>query len=89
MLDKLKRIFTFSPILVISAFSLAGCAKEQGEVKVIRILNSADYIYEGAEEGEEEASEEEAPSYEQYFQDESMMDQFVNYMNEKHIIIFF
>lgn len=65
-------------IFMVSA--LSGCASEESEKVVLRVLNSADYIYEVPDEFDEDAS------YNQYLsEEEDMMDQFVTYMAEQGV----
>lgn len=61
---------------------LSGCASNDDDKIVLRVLNSADYIYEVPDEFDEDAS------YNQYLsEDENMMDQFVSYMAKQGVEI--
>ena len=95
----MKNKLVWPIIFLLSAFSCAGCSSNEERI-VIRVLNSADYIYEAEEEGfycEEEAryiptNQVEGNEEDGYFDkdghevyyDSDMMAQFVDYMNEKY-----
>lgn len=97
MRKHITKALTLFPLSLFSLAALSGCAKEEGERYVLRVLNSADYIYE-----EQEISEEEREcGYASYLLQGSdkedfdsmtaaanpdMMDQFVDYMKEKYNI---
>ena len=86
-------------IFLLSAFSAGGCSSNEERI-VIRVLNSADYIYEAEEEGfyceeegryvsKEEVSGNDEEGYfdnegHEVYYDSDMMAQFVDYMNEKY-----
>ena len=72
---KSKKLFTLLPGLLLAVLTLSGCQKDKN-VRVLRILNSEDYIYE-YEEGDEEYA-----SGEHDFQ-EDMIDQFIHYWKAK------
>lgn len=71
---KLFKLLMFFPLSLGSASLLASCGKK-GDVRVLRVLNCEDYIYE-YEEGDE--SEMEPPEEENWFKMD-VMDQFVEY----------
>lgn len=94
---KNKKFLPF--VFLLTAFSAGGCASNEEKI-VIRVLNSADYIYEADEEGfycEEEGKyipedkvtgDDEEGYYDEdgheVYYDSDMMAQFVAYMNEKY-----
>lgn len=87
-------------VFLLSAFSAGGCSSSNEQRVVIRVLNSADYIYEADEEGyycEEEGryipadqvSGNDEDGYvdsngHEVYYDSDMMKQFVSYMDEKY-----
>ncbi len=98
MRKHISKALTLFPLSLFSLTALTGCgAKEEGERYVLRVLNSADYIYE-----EQEISEDEREcGYASYLLQGSdkedfdalkaeanpdMMDQFVDYMKENYDI---
>ena len=86
-------------VLLLASFSAAGCSNNEERI-IIRVLNSADYIYEADEEGyycEEEgryvsSNDVTGNDEDGYFDkeghevyyDSDMMKQFVSYMNDKY-----
>lgn len=86
-------------IFLLSAFSAGGCSSNEERI-VIRVLNSADYIYEAEEEGfyceeegryvsKDEVSGNDEDGYvdnegHEVYYDSDMMAQFVDYMNDKY-----
>ena len=86
-------------VFLLTAFSAGGCSSNEERV-VIRVLNSADYIYEASEEGfyceeegryipEKEVSGNDEEGYvdqagHEVYYDSDMMKQFVSYMDEKY-----
>ena len=91
--------FKFLPfVFLLTAFSASGCSSNEERI-IIRVLNSADYIYEAEEEGyfceecneyipEDKLTEEDGfyfdeEGHEVYY-DSDMMSQFVEYMNDKY-----
>lgn len=83
MRKPITKALTLFPLSLFALVALSGCAKEDGEKLVLRVLNSADYIYEEQEIGEDEM---EAGYTQSYLLDSEgkpkadMMDQFVDYM---------
>ena len=73
---KIKRLLPLLPLSLVSVFALAGCDNKE-EVRVLRILNCEDYIYE-YEEGDEEYSS----GANDYKMD--MVDQFIDYWAKNH-----
>ena len=73
---KIKRLLPLLPFSFASVFALSGC-DDKNEVRVLRILNWEDYIYE-YEEGDEEYSS----GAKDYKMD--MVDQFIAYWAENH-----
>ena len=86
-------------VFLLSAFSAGGCASQNKEKIVIRVLNAADYIYEAEEEGyyceecaeyipSDKVKEEDGLYYDEegheVYYDSDMMKQFVSYMDEKY-----
>ena len=76
-MHKLSKSILFLPLLMGSAALLGGCDSNE-EVRVLRVLNCEDYIYE-YEEGDEENATEGKNWYK-----EDVMDQFVDYWAETH-----
>ena len=76
---KIYKILMFLPLSLGSAALLASCDKKE-DVRVLRVLNCEDYIYE-YEEGDEE--EMEPPTEENWFKMD-VMDQFVEYWKKTH-----
>ena len=84
-------------VLLLAAFSASGCSTSDKERIVIRVLNSADYIYEAEEEGfycetceeyiplDEVSGNEEEGYFDskghEVYYDSDMMQQFVDYLN--------
>ena len=76
---KIYKILMFLPLSLGSAALLASCDKKE-DVRVLRVLNCEDYIYE-YEEGDEE--EMEPPTEENWFKMD-VMDQFVEYWKKTY-----
>lgn len=84
MRKTISKILAFLPASLIATVSLVGCGGSDSDTVVLRVLNSADYIY---EEDEPENYDDDC-DYNSYFLDDEgnykadMMDQFVDYMEE-------
>lgn len=76
-MSKLNKFIPFFPVILFSVAALSGCSSSKGETRVLRILNSEDYIYE-YEEGDEEY----APEGDEHAFQEDMVDQFKAYWLE-------
>lgn len=76
-MSKLNKFIPFFPVVLFSVAALSGCSSSKGETRVLRILNSEDYIYE-YEEGDEEY----APEGDEHAFQEDMVDQFKAYWLE-------
>lgn len=74
-----KKIILFFPVSLFTVAALSGCSKNTGSTRVLRILNSEDYIYEYEEGDEEYAPEDNNRAYQM-----DMIDQFADYWNEKY-----
>ena len=74
---KIKSILFFIPLSLSCVGLLSGC-DEKEDIKVIRVLNCEDYIYEYEEGDEEYATEGE------YWYTEDVMEQFVEYWADTH-----
>lgn len=74
---KFKKLISLCPLALLSLTILSGCSNDKDNVRVLRILNSEDYIYE-YEEGDEEYA-----TGEHDYQ-EDMIDQFADYYFEKY-----
>lgn len=70
-----KKLFAFVPGVLLAVLTLSGCKNNKENVRVLRILNSEDYIYE-YEEGDEEW----AVGDHDYQED--MIEQFAHYWKE-------
>lgn len=74
------KLLTLIPVGLFSLVALSGCGSSSSDKLVLRVLNSADYIY----EAEELSDEEKEAGYAQYLSEKDMMDQFVDYMKEEY-----
>ena len=92
---KASKCLTLFPLSLFAIVALSGCASKESEKVVLRVLNSADYIYEEDEIGEEERE----CDYAKYLLQGSenpdfdaktapanpdMMEQFVSYIKEEY-----
>ena len=73
--NKLKSIVSFLPVALMAVIASAGCSNSNDSI-VIRVLNTADYIYEGCTEEEYKEDPE--------LDKRHMMQQFTDYMEEKN-----
>lgn len=74
---KFKKLISLCPLALLATTLLAGCSNDKNETRVLRILNSEDYIYE-YEEGDEEYA------IGEHDYQEDMIDQFADYYFEKY-----
>ena len=76
---EIKKFIPFLPLAMITVAALSGCSSNESETRVLRILNSEDYIYEYEEGDEEYAPEDNDRAYQM-----DMIDQFAAYWQEKY-----
>ena len=78
-MSKFNKLILFFPVSLVTVAALSGCSNDKGDTRVLRILNSEDYIYEYEEGDEEYDPEDDNRAYQM-----DMIDQFAAYWKDKY-----